>query len=566
MANVQKTKRGHLRSKSASLVKNTIVKQYRNHLRREKINSGKSSIDITANPQITLTKNITDSVRRKCHTLPKSLDASKLEDLSMKNELPNSIKLDSRTKKREKISNMLSSIAGEKKEIMRDAIDSLKSGKDRGMSKIRKDIITRPTEGMIDMTEPAFDVANIYEQADNDDAIVGSLGAIASVGAGGLGSVLEYRDLSAWRVSIPRLRTSSSSGKHCFVYEIDVQRIDIRAVSENAEDLHWKVQRQYSEFYALESKLIEFHGEVEDVKFPPRVKIFFHRGLDVMQSKIKLFEDYLAGLLQKPSLKGSDLLFTFLTSPEEFTVAASYLGMGKMIKNVPMKLTKEKGQSLQPFIDNFVASTLSQSSKPRYDKDMMNTADKDSTSERIIAKHKIYEDNFSVNEELKIGAAYKYFSHKKSVQEITSTYDTLVYLAANLFRVPIFTLQLMLGVGIIIKNTFDHIVEYGIASKLSQVLCCRRLAYLCRLTEEALFDSGQPGTMEDKRRRKTNAFRNFRTFIKPFTHYLTGEEKFLAGTKFIFEALQDPIINKQLAMQLFDQIIFDLFPELNEKT
>ena len=30
------------------------------------------------------------------------------------------------------------------------------------MSKIRKDIITRPTEGMIDMTEPAFDVANIY--------------------------------------------------------------------------------------------------------------------------------------------------------------------------------------------------------------------------------------------------------------------------------------------------------------------------------------------------------------------------------------------------------------------
>ena len=335
---------------------------------------------------------------------------------------------------------------------------------------------------------------------------------------------------------------------------------------ENAEDLHWKVQRQYSEFYALESKLTEFHGEFEDVRLPPKSKIFFNRGLDVMQSKIKLFEDYLIGLLQKPALKGSDLLFTFLTSPEEFTVAASYLGMGKMIKNVPMKLTKEKGQSLQPFIDNFVASTLSQSSKPRYDKDMMNTADKDSTSERIIAKHKIYEDNFSVNEELKIGAAYKYFSHKKSVQEITSTYDTLVYLAANLFRVPIFTLQLMLGVGIIIKNTFDHIVEYGIASKLSQVLCCRRLAYLCRLTEEALFDSGQPRTMEDKRRRKTNAFRNFRTFIKPFTHYLTGEEKFLAGTKFIFEALQDPIINKQLAMQLFDQIIFDLFPELHEKT
>ena len=51
------------------------------------------------------------------------------------------------------------------------------------------------------------------------------------MGGNGLGSVMEYRDLSAWRVSIPRLRTSASSGKHCFVYEIDVQRIDIRAVS-----------------------------------------------------------------------------------------------------------------------------------------------------------------------------------------------------------------------------------------------------------------------------------------------------------------------------------------------
>ena len=325
------------------------------------------------------------------------------------------------------------------------------------------------------------------------------------------------------------------------------------------------MQRQYSEFYALESKLTEFHGEFEDVRLPPR-KTFFHRGLDVMQSKIKVFEEYLIGLLQKPSLKGSDLLFTFLTSPEEFTVAASYLGMGKIIKNVPMKLTKEKGQSLQPFIDNFVASTLSQSSKPRYDKDMMNTTDKDSTSERIINKHEVFDDNFGVNEELKIGAAYKYFSHKKSVPEITSTYDTLVYLAASLFRVPLFTLQLMLGVGIIIKNTFDHLVEYAIASKLSQILCCRRLAFLCKLTEEALFEQSKSRSEEEKRQRKTNALKNFQSFIRPFVQCLTGEEKFESGTNFIFSALQDPVINKQLAILLFDQIIFELFPELSEKS
>ena len=346
----------------------------------------------------------------------------------------------------------------------------------------------------------------------------------------------------------------------CFVINF------VFSITENADDLHWTVQRQYSEFYALESKLTEFHGEFEDVRLPPKVKIFFNKGLDVMQSKIKMFEEYLIGLLQKPALKGSDLLFTFLTSPDEFTVAASYLGMGKMIKNVPIKLTKEKGQSLQPFIDSFVASTLSQSSKPRYDSVIGNSNDKDATTERIINKHEIFEDNFSVNEELKIGTAYKYFSHKKSVPEITSTYDALVYLAASLFQVPIFTLQLMLGVGIIIKNTLDHIVEYAIASKLSQVLCCRRVAFLCRLTEEALFEPSKPRTNEERIKRKADAFRNFQIFIRPLIQWITGKEKFESGTKFIFNALQDPIINKQLAILLFDQIILELFPELAEKS
>ena len=78
------------------------------------------------------------------------------------------------------------------------------------------------------------------------------------------------------------------------------------------------------------------------------------------------FEDYLVGLLQKPSLRESDILYTFLTSKDEFTVAATNLGFGKIIKNVPIKLTKERGQSLQTFIDNFLTQTQQPPPKPRY--------------------------------------------------------------------------------------------------------------------------------------------------------------------------------------------------------
>ncbi len=85
----------------------------------------------------------------------------------------------------------------------------------------------------------------------------------------------------------------------------------------------------------------------------------------MLQSKIQPFEDYLTGLLAKPALKESDIVFTFLTSTEEFTMVSSTFGVGKIINKVPIKLTKERGQSLQNFIDDFVKSTQSPPPKPR---------------------------------------------------------------------------------------------------------------------------------------------------------------------------------------------------------
>jgi len=77
--------------------------------------------------------------------------------------------------------------------------------------------------------------------------------------------------------------TQGQSGKACFVFVIDVQRIDITSRQDDGEDLHWKVQRRYSEFYTLEAKLTEFHGEFEDVRLPAKAK--FWKGLDVLQGK-----------------------------------------------------------------------------------------------------------------------------------------------------------------------------------------------------------------------------------------------------------------------------------------
>ena len=143
---------------------------------------------------------------------------------------------------------------------------------------------------------------------------------------------VECRDLSAWRVTIPRLepRNTDITGKACFVFIIQVrgrrcyftfahfrylqvQRIDVTS-EKDGEDLEWVVERQYQEFYSLQSALVQYHGVFEDVKLPPKSKLFGGKGLDVLQSKIEPFQDFLVRLLQKPNLKKSDLLFTFLTT------------------------------------------------------------------------------------------------------------------------------------------------------------------------------------------------------------------------------------------------------------
>ena len=45
-----------------------------------------------------------------------------------------------------------------------------------------------------------------------------------------------------------------------------VQRIDVASQS-NGEDLEWSIERQYHEFYSLQSALVQYHGEFEVIHF-----------------------------------------------------------------------------------------------------------------------------------------------------------------------------------------------------------------------------------------------------------------------------------------------------------
>ncbi|KAF6779449.1 hypothetical protein AHF37_01050 [Paragonimus kellicotti] len=116
-----------------------------------------------------------------------------------------------------------------------------------------------------------------------------------------------------------------------------------------------RVNRKYSEFYVLEQKLMEFHGDAITQQLPR--KQITPRTFEFMESKRELFEEYLQYLLAQPFLRSSELLHRFLTSDTPFNTNLLFeLNLGRLVKSVPLKLVKEKGQYLHKFLTAFYVS------------------------------------------------------------------------------------------------------------------------------------------------------------------------------------------------------------------
>merc|ERR1719376_985804 len=129
-----------------------------------------------------------------------------------------------------------------KNQVAKEDRDLSKTDKfGRGLTKIKQNVFAaKSMEGIIDNLDPAFDLADVYDDGNECDE---TLTPGATSGGG------EYRNLSEWRVSIPRLTTSKVGERSpCFVFVLDINRLDIQSQEESGEDLHWCVERRYSEF------------------------------------------------------------------------------------------------------------------------------------------------------------------------------------------------------------------------------------------------------------------------------------------------------------------------------
>ncbi|XP_061225728.1 sorting nexin-14 isoform X2 [Neopsephotus bourkii] len=375
------------------------------------------------------------------------------------------------------------------------------------------------------------------------------------------------RNLAAWKISIPYVDffddpslEKKDRKERIPVFCIDVERNDRRAVGHEPE--HWSVYRRYLEFYVLESKLTEFHGTFPDAQLPSK-RIIGPKNYEFLKSKREEFQEYLQKLLQHPELSNSQLLADFLSPNGGETQFLDKMlpdvNLGKIIKSVPGKLMKEKGQHLEPFIMNFINSC--ESPKPKPSRPELTILSPTSENNKKLFND-LFKNNANRSENTERRQNQNYFMEMMAVEGV---YDYLMYIGRVVFRIPDWLHHLLMGGRILFKNTLELYTDYYLHCKLEQLFEEHRLVSLITLLRDAVFcENTEPRSLQDKQKRAKQTFEEMMRYIPDLIGKCIGEEAKYEGIRLLFDGMQQPVLNKQLTYVLLDIGIQELFPELSK--
>ncbi|XP_048841162.1 sorting nexin-14-like isoform X2 [Brienomyrus brachyistius] len=378
--------------------------------------------------------------------------------------------------------------------------------------------------------------------------------------AAGCGST--HRNLSAWSIAIPYVDFYEDDLKRekIPVFCIDVQRDDRKEVGHATES--WSIFRRYLEFYVLESKLTEFHGSFPDAQLPSK-RILGPKNFEFLSSKREEFEEYLQKLLLHPELSNSQLLADFL-SPN--SLESQFLekmlpdvNLGKIIKSVPGKLIKEKGQNLEPFLQSFFNSC--EASKPKPSRPELTILSPTSENNKKLFSD-LFQNNANRSEATERRHNQNCFMEMVTVEGV---YDYLMYVGRVVFRIPDWMHHVLSGGRILLKNTLEAWADHYLQDKLEQVLQEHRVVSLITLLRDTVFcEDTEPRSFDDKQKRAKKTFEEMMGYIPELLGKCIGEEAKYEGVRLLFDGLQQPILNKQMTYVLLDIAVQELFPELSK--
>uniref|UniRef100_A0A4W6F6F0 Sorting nexin 14 n=1 Tax=Lates calcarifer TaxID=8187 RepID=A0A4W6F6F0_LATCA len=231
----------------------------------------------------------------------------------------------------------------------------------------------------------------------------------------------------------------------------------------------------------------------------------------------------------------------------------------KIIKSVPSKLIKEKGQHLEPFIQSFFNSC--ESPKPKPSRPELTILSPTSENDKKLFND-LFKNNANRSELTEKRHNQNYFMEMITVEGV---YDYLMYVGRVVFHIPDWLHHLLMGGRILFKNTLEAYTDYYLQYKLNQVVQEHRLVSLITLLRDTVFcESSPPRSAQDKQKRAKKTFEEMMSYIPDCLGKCIGEEAKYEGVRLLFDGLQQPILNKQLTYVLLDIAIQELFPELNK--
>ncbi|XP_043256850.1 sorting nexin-14-like [Colletes gigas] len=356
-----------------------------------------------------------------------------------------------------------------------------------------------------------------------------------------------HRDLTTWRVSIPHIDSE------------DNQTLYMIAVHNVAEEKSWTVLRRDQDFYALRTRLAEFHGdkELSDSPLPSRKNPHFSCAVNRQR-----YEDFLEKLLSKPVLRSSELLYTFLTMPNLKPYFANYTpDIGILYQNMAYKLQKEKGQNLDKFMTIFLSSTNLKSDYTDVGIEISNESDNTVINKR--GRHDLLSGVFGNNLHLDI-----------SIETLSSSSLERSHVKGASFCIAN-AVDRLLNISPIITRVFwmfasstraqvDPFVNILLYNALVKVLSNGRAAAVVKLLHSKVMGDKNYTKELTLQKSRRNYYENAKKGLHNLLPYwLIGfYRSWIELTDSVLDSLQNATLNKHLTYVLLDHILISLFPEL----
>jgi len=223
-----------------------------------------------------------------------------------------------------------------------------------------------------------------------------------------------------------------------------------------------------------------------------------------------------------------------------------------MIKVVPRALRIEKGQYLDPFLISLI--NYAEPAKPKATQPI--PVFDDIVEAKL--RNSIYGNNADITEPIE-----RFHTEKSPSDKPDSAYDQMIAIAKQVFSASPVLIYLLDLLRIPLKNSFDTFFSHFVNDRVDEVIADEEnIVDVIHALRDTIF----PNDAEDKGPTDLVNFDDVvaaaEEFLPGFIKFILGKTNVQNGLQIVFQYFQDPLLNKHLFYLILDEVLLQIFPEL----